>query len=234
MRTWLRVFLSVVCFVPHMLHMSTLHVLQKCSTSWPVHPIKHSVRSQSFNAASSSYHLVEPEERGASHANVKRDLEFVKRDLQIVKRSLWKRRARREGDLHSLCRHPKFQLISFDFHLIEMVDSDRTQPFAPPKYKPSATWESSESPCKNAILEDLFQMASWVSEKNVGMSVSIVFRECVLRLLRALTSLWACGTRPGPTDTCKRGLWSFHPAHYLMPFFTTFPFLNPFIPKPQT
>ena len=93
MRTWLRVFLSVVCFVPHMLHMSTLHVLQKCSTSWSVHPIKHSARSLSFNAASSSYHLVEPEERGASHANVKRDLEFVKRDLQSVKRSLWKRRA---------------------------------------------------------------------------------------------------------------------------------------------
>ena len=95
MRTWLRVFLSVVCFVPHMLHMSTLHVLQNFSTSWPVHPIKHSVRSLSFNAASSSYHLVEPEERGNSHANVKRDLEFVKRDLQSVKR--WARHRRRVG-----------------------------------------------------------------------------------------------------------------------------------------
>ncbi len=103
MRTWLRVFLSVVCFFPHMLHMSTLHVLQKCSTSWPVHPIKHSVRSLSFNAASSSYHLVEPEERGASHANIKRDLQFVKRDLQSVERSLWKSRARhrrRVGTYH--------------------------------------------------------------------------------------------------------------------------------------
>jgi len=65
-------------------------------------------------------------------------------------------------DLHSLYRHPKFQLISFDFHLIQMVHSDRTQPFAPPKYKPSATWESSESPL---ILEDLFQMANGVSDR---------------------------------------------------------------------
>ena len=67
-----------------------------------------------------------------------------------------------EGDLHSLYRHPKFQLISFDFHLIQMVDSDRTHPYAPPKYKPSATWESSESPL---ILEDLFQMANGVSDR---------------------------------------------------------------------
>jgi hypothetical protein len=70
-----------------------------------------------------------------------------------------------EGDLHSLYRHPKFQLISFDFHLIQMVDSDRTHPYAPPKYKPSATWESWESPCKNAIWVYLFQMANGVSDR---------------------------------------------------------------------